>query len=47
MTEERELKIPFQEVSRISIECANPKCKAELTIDLVRGKSGKRQTFRA
>ncbi len=34
MTEERELKIPFQEASRISVECDNAQCRAELTIDL-------------
>jgi hypothetical protein len=34
MTEVKELKIPFQEISRISIECGNPQCKAELTIDV-------------
>ena len=31
MTEERELKIPFEEANKISIEC---KCGAELTVDV-------------
>ncbi len=35
MTEERELKIPFEEASKISIEC---KCSAELTVDVRKNK---------
>jgi hypothetical protein len=32
MTEEHELKIPYQDLVRVSIECR--KCKAEIVIDL-------------